>query len=183
MGALALPSYVDDVSIGATGDHDYVTRVLGDAFNDMAGAFRGDLGLRLAPAKGRVVASSASLARRVARVVGPTGGFVADVAPHLGVDAAAGKRRATCRNGAARDGRFRKAIGRVARVLRIRRAGGERAKSLAATGLKPQLAYGAEVHGLCPREAATARAGLLRAIGPSGASHSKVHLQLVVGDP
>ncbi len=143
-----LSMYVDDVSIGATGAANDVVEYIADAFADTAASLKDALFLDLAPAKGRIVASTAALASRIARVVGDTGGTAVDSAPHLGIDAAAGKRRAKWASNADRRARLRKAIGRVHRLLRLRRAGGERAKTLVATGLRPQAAYGADIHGV-----------------------------------
>ncbi len=180
---MRLSMYVDDVSIGAGGQPDEVVAAIGPAFHDLVAAFRTELFIDLAPAKGRTVASSGALARRLARVVGASGGHAVDAAVHLGIDAAAGKRRAVWGHGSSRDGRLRKAMGRTERVLRLRRAGGERAKRIASSGIRPQAAYGAEVHGVSNAELRTVRAKLLRVVGPSGSGHSSTLLQMVVGDP
>ncbi len=142
-------NYIDDNVLSAQGPPSSVVHDLVDAANILHELMTEDLGCRIARGKTRVVASSDEVGRRISRAIsGCVGGEMATAAPNLGVDFAAGRRRAAHGRSNTRAQRLRKGFRRRKRLKRLAAVVGGRALGIFTTGTLSGMIYGSEINGI-----------------------------------
>ena len=135
----------------------------------------------MAEAKTAVAASCSKVAERVGRLLGAPQAKVSAV--FLGADIAAGSARRKWTSSGMQRRRLAAVKARGPRVRALRAAGGRKVQGLAAAGLIPQGAFGAEVVGLADAELLQLRRATTKAFGCAGGGRSLTRLLLVEGDP
>ena len=175
--------FVDDLRAGTAGTPDVVTRRLDAAFADAEIAFAAD-GVPLVAHKTTVAATNGALAKRVRRAVGVEGpgGEPEARAEFLGADFAPGARRGSWVAKSKRRKRFRTALARKGRLMKLRKAAGPKAAVVATAGILPQASFAAEVTGLTDGEVTTLRRATANAIDGGCGGRSAGRLLLLAGN-
>ncbi len=174
--------FIDDVAITAEGPKAQVAANAATAHAMMRRALVEELGCQLAPQKAAIIASSREVGRATARALQQEEALV-DVAPNLGVDATAGKRRRCIRVGSKKHGRFRAGKRRGWRLWAVARAVGRKALRIFTSGIAPGICYGAEVWGISDSEALKLRRVAAVALKPNSRCRSLTLAHLLSGMP
>ena len=146
---VSLDVYVDDWALDATGPEEQVYDALSDAAGDLIHVVvKDELNSEVSRPKAATVASSPTLAKRLRSKLGPFGGAERNVAVRLGIDFAAGRKRAAWKGRSTRAKRLARAQKRVTRASFFTTVAGMRARKLFTAGIKPLAGYGSEVSGM-----------------------------------
>ncbi len=146
-------NYINDNVLSMEGHKDVVVNALKKAAIDMDQVVREDLRCRVARRKTKIVATNDLVGKRLKRAAeAAIGGELAPAAADLGIDYAAGRRRA--RHGAARTAaaRLKKGLRRRERLKRVAAVVGTSATNIFTTGAMTSMVHGSEVHGLSDAE-------------------------------
>ncbi len=169
-------SYIDDLVASATGQEDTIVSTVVELAVALRDIIENEMGCELELSKAAVVASSPSIARRIASRLGAYGGSGGGVASavNLGVDYAPGRRRTAHRASGKRRGRLGILVRRGRRLTRARRAIGShrRARRVFTTGLLPAATHDAAINGVSDREALILRRTAAAACTPRARGRS-----------
>ena len=167
MPAVVPWTWVDDVNQRCEATRELVLRYLVAAAIDFAAAVE-DLGLTIA-SKSRTIASSQCLAGEIAQQIRDAGFSIqaADVAPDLGVDRGGSVQR---RKPAFRE-RLKTGMKRTKKATNLVKVAGrwKDGKQIFQTGILPQAAYGAKIHGMPPTSLSALRTSAGAASAPKKA--------------
>ncbi len=180
---VTIDMYIDDAATSAEGEGAEVINIITEAREKLRETLTVDLGCRIAGAKTRVVASSASVSRGIAKRL-DLPHAVRRSAPNLGVDATAGARRRVIRVGQSmRKARLGKGTARGRKLAKIARALGTRAVKIFTAGVAPEANYGAEVWGVSDAEAVKLRKAAGKALRPWSRCRSLTAVHVFHGLP
>ncbi len=180
---VSLTVFIDDLCGRATSqdEHKVVGRLTAAAAS-LWTTINTDLDASVAEHKSVILASSDSLLDKLRFAFGKHGGVAVAAASNLGVDLAAGRRRASRPSTRTIRKRQSSFIKRCRRLRALKRAG-LNMRTVFVTGLQAFSHYGAEVVGLDTAQLRTAHANYLGLVGSSVKSASTNLALLALGDP
>ncbi len=179
-----LDNYIDDNVISTEGSDVEVVQRLSDAARVLGEVVTRQFRCSFAPTKTRIVASSGKLGKRVRDAVrGTIGGTVAQAAPNLGADCAAGKARRAHGRRNQRSARLREGMRRRGRIAKVRSVLGDKTISVFATGTLAKMVYASEIHGLSDGELLAVRRAAATAMKPKARGRSLNMLLALHRDP
>ncbi len=183
-----LDLFVDDIALTVTGSYRQVAEGLIEAKNILQHEVEQSLYCTIEPSKAAVVTSNAKLKKEVATKFGVLAGPIAEryrrrAAPNLGIDYAAGRRRAALASGGKRRRRTGNLQKKALRLGRIRSLLGKRAPMVFAAGPMAEYEYGASVHGLTDSETLLLQRAAAMALSPRARGRSLARVLLLARMP
>ncbi len=176
-------SYIDDITLSATGTEDEVYNKLALGYEILKEVVEDELECRVEVSKAAIVASSKRLVRRLMRKLGPYAGAPCEAAVNLGIDFAPGQRRAVQAKSGRRNKRMRGLTAKAAKLAGIRPIVGRKAGKIFASGPLPFGCYDAPVNGVSDAELTRVRRAAGRAFTPKAKGRSLSMLLLLEGVP
>ncbi len=174
--------FIDDIAVTAVGPRREVAARVVEAHALIRKAVTEELGCTLASQKAAIIASSKEVGREVAARLSNKEAL-AEFAPNLGIDTAAGKRRRCLRTAARKNVRLRTGAARGVRLWAVARSVGRKAIKIFTSGVAPGMLYGTEIWGLDDSETMKLRKIAAVALRPHSKCRSLTLVHLINGMP
>ena len=147
--SIQLDVYIDDAFLmTSNAEEDEVVKQLDDSAHYLGVQVKEVLECDIAIPKACVIASSQSLATKVAKSIGELAGRAAQAALNLGIGITMGKPRRKLGKLAIKHSRIKKALSRKPRVVRLRQVVPSKVHRIFTAGQRPQASYGVQVLGV-----------------------------------